>query len=136
MGLGGIFSILAGPITAVIKTIAGVVRDRYDRTRELNFMEHERRMAVETRLRELALDKSSKDSLWALEQIRRSDKWMKRVSFVLLWLPLILGAFWPMAIKGYVDNVMAAVPDWYIMIFGRKMMAVWGIRELFKFWGK
>ena len=99
-------------------------------------MEHERRMAVETRLRELALDKSSKDSLWALEQIRRSDKWMKRVSFVLLWTPLILGAFFPNAIKAYFDNVMAAVPDWYIMIFGGMMMAVWGIRELFKFWGK
>ena len=134
--MGPILSIIAGPIVAVIKAITGVVRDRYDRTRELNFMEHERKMAVETRLRELALDKSSKDSLWALEQIRRSDKWMKRVSFVLLWLPLILGAFFPSHVKGYFDNVMAAVPDWYIMIFGGMMMAVWGIRELFKFWGK
>ena len=134
--MGGILSIIAGPIVAIIKSITGVVRDRYDRTRELNFMEHERKMAVETRLRELALDKSSKDSLWALEQIRRSDKWMKRVSFVLLWLPMILGAFFPEHVKFYFNNVMAAVPEWYIMIFGGMMMAVWGMRELFKFWGK
>lgn len=134
--MGSILSILAGPIISVVQSITGIVRDRYDKARELQYYEHERKMAVEVRLRELALDKSSKDSLWALEQIRRSDKWMKRTSFVLLWLPLILGAFWPEAIRSYFDNVMAAVPDWYIMIFGGMMMAVWGIRELFKFWGK
>lgn len=134
--MGAILNILAGPIVAVIRSITGIVRDRFDKARELNFMEHERKMAVETRLRELALDKQSKDSLWALEQIRRSDKWMKRTSFVLLWLPLVLGAFFPDAVRGYFDNVMNAVPDWYIMIFGGMMMAVWGIRELFKFWGK
>lgn len=134
--MGPILTTVVGFIPSILGKVYDYFKTKSDRAGELSKYEHERKLAVEQRLRELALDKSAKDSLWALEQIKKSDKWMRRTSFVLLWVPLIAGAFYPVEVKQYFDNVLMAVPDWYIMIFGGMMMAVWGIRELYKFWSK
>jgi hypothetical protein len=124
---------LISPVTGLVSGVIDYFAGKVARGHELNLASHDRKMAAEQRLKELALDKSAKDSLWALEQIRRSDTWLRRISFILVWTPLIAGAFFPTETKEYFDNVLSAVPEWYVAIFVGMMMAVFGLKELHRF---
>lgn len=131
--MGPILNILTGPLISLGKSIIGYFTEKANNAKDLRLASHERKMAAEQRLKELALDKSAKDSLWALEQIRRTDKWMRRISFVLVWTPMIAGAFYPEETRMYFTNVMSAVPEWYVAVFVGMMMAIFGLRELHRF---
>lgn len=132
----GFLAALAG----LLPTIAGKIFDYFgnkvNRNAELAQLEHERKMAVEQRLKELALDKSKSDSLWALEQLRHSDRYMRWALFVIIWTPLVAGAFFPVEVKSYFDNVLTAVPDYWVGMAVGITTAVFGIREILRYKSK
>lgn len=131
-----ILNALVGFIPSLIGSAIDYFKDKSARRSELARLEHERKMAVETRLKELALDKSKADSLWALNQLRHTDKWMRRVTFLIVWAPIVLGAFFPVEIRAYFDNVLSAVPDYWVGMAVGVTMAVFGIREIMRWKSK
>lgn len=137
--MGGLIGILS-TIVGFVPAVAGKVMDYFsvkgERRKELAAMEHERKMAVEQRLKELALDKSKSDSLWALEQLKHSDKYMRWALFIIVWLPLIAGAFFPVEVKAYFENILSVVPEWWIGMAVGITTAVFGIREILRFKSK
>lgn len=131
-------SVIISPLGSLIGVIGQVVKAKYEEKAQLAQLEHERKMAVETRLTQLALDKQSQDSIWALEQIRKSGfSALRWVSFLIIWAPILLGGFYPVEVKLYFDNIAIAVPEWYIIMLVAVTGAVWGIMTpLMKFWSK
>lgn len=134
--MGGVLTAIAGVIPNLVSGIIGYFNTKMERNKQLAELEHLRKMAAEERLRELALDKSKNDSLWALNQLRHTDKWMRRVTFFIVWAPIILGAFFPMEVKGYFDNVLSALPEWWIGLAVGVTTAVFGIREILRYKSK
>lgn len=131
-----IISTIVGFVPAIIGKVFDYFKDKSAQRAELAQLEHERKMAVEQRLKELALDKSKTDSLWALEQLKHSDKYMRWALFIIVWSPIIAGAFFPVEVKAYFDNVLAALPDWWIGMAVGITTAVFGIREILKYKSK
>lgn len=127
-------------ILGLVPTIAGKVYDYFmdkaNKRSQLAELEHERKMAVEQRLKELALDKSKADSLWALEQLKHSDKYMRWALFVIVWSPIVAGAFFPVEVKSYFDNVLRSVPEYWVGMAVGITTAVFGIREILRYKSK
>lgn len=131
-----ILTALAGLLPTIVSSTFDFFKTKVTRSSELRALEHERKMAVEQRLKELALDKSKADSLWALEQLKHTDRYMRWMTFIVIWAPIILGAFYPVEVQQYFTNVLSAVPEWWIGMAVGITTAIFGIREILRFKSK
>lgn len=78
----------------------------------------------------IAVTEGKYDTLIALENIRRRDKWLTRISFAVLYAPFATGLLWPEATITYFTTVVATFPEWFVLLFVSINVAQWGLRRL------
>lgn len=66
-------------------------------------------------------------SYWETAQLKDKDKLLRRFSFILLTLPVVIAIFDPASVKEYFDIALASMPEWYIKLYVGVIGAVWGI---------
>ena len=58
------------------------------------------------------------------------DRWLRRGSFSMFAAPFFWALYDPAAVEQYFTIALAAMPDWYIKMFGAMVGGVWGISAL------
>ncbi len=117
------FSLIFGPVISLVKTIAGGFMQNMKAKQQL-------KAAVVTRKLEMIADKASYNQQWELTALQDSDKWIKRLSFLLLSAPLITAIFMPTQTQGYITHVLGTLPVWYTTSYLGMLSSIWGVKSL------
>lgn len=128
--MGAIFGTILGFIPGIFSSISEYFRVKLERQAELKSLEHERMIQREQTLKELELDKSHAEFVLAQKQIDKTDKGMRWVMLVIIWAPMIAGAFYPAEVQLYFKNVLGAVPDWWIGMAVGTVVAIFGLKAI------
>ncbi len=125
------FSLIFGPILGLVKTIAGGFMQNMKAKQQL-------KAAVVTRKLEMIADKQQYNENWELAALQDSDRWIKRVSFLLLSAPLITAIFMPAQTQSYITHVLGTLPAWYTAAYMGMLSSIWAVKSLqtFRSWKK
>lgn len=120
------FSLIFGPIIALVKTVAGGFMQNMKAKQQL-------KAAVVTRKLEMISDKEKYNEAWELAALQDSDRWIKRLSFLLLSAPLITSIFLPAATQGYITHTLSTLPVWYTTAYMGMLSSIWAVKSLQSF---
>lgn len=118
------------PLLTAITAVGGFIKDVFVRKYEVSKARHEVELAVEQRKKELALKEGEFDELVVSGALARTDGLLRRVSYSLLTAPFIVAIYDPSLVAYYFNTAIAAVPDWYAMMYFGMIGAIWGLPEL------
>jgi len=113
----------------VISLIGEVIKQGVDFFSDKQKAKHAVEIAVLDNAKRLAASKTSHNQEWEVHQLRNGDKWLRRISFTLFALPLLITVIKPAAGAQIFINLESA-PDWYVQTFISINGAVWAIVEL------
>ncbi len=120
------FSLIFGPVISLVKTIAGGFMENMKAKQQL-------KAAVTTRKLEMIADKQSYNEQWELTALQDSDRWIKRMSFLLLSAPLITAIFMPAQTQSYITHVLGTLPVWYTTAYMGMLSSIWAVKSLQSF---
>jgi len=78
----------------------------------------------------LAQSKEDHNAEWEMASIENSDRWVKRISFIMFTLPFLVAAISPESVRNYFTIAIQAMPPWYIKIYAGITGTIWGISSL------
>ncbi len=78
----------------------------------------------------LLRDEASYNNEWEQSQLLDSDKWLRRICFVIFSAPFVIAYFNPTAVSDYFEIALNLIPEWYIKTYIGIVGAVWGISVL------
>ena len=120
------FSLLFGPIIGLVKTIAGGFMQNMQAKQKL-------KAAVVVRKLEMIADKNSYNQQWELAALQDGDKWIKRLSFLMLSAPLITAVFMPGQTQSYITHTLSSLPVWYTTAYMGMLSSIWAVKSLQSF---
>ena len=88
-----------------------------------------KKASAEQRTR-LAQSKEDHNAEWQMAVIENSDRWVKRISFIMFTLPFLVAAISPESVRNYFTIAIQSMPPWYIKIYGSITGTIWGISAL------
>lgn len=67
---------------------------------------------------------------WEITAESRSDKFLRRVSFLLFVMPFLVAIVWPQHVQVYFEESLAVIPDWWRDTFIAITGSIWAISSL------
>ena len=114
---------MIGIIGSILSPIIGGVRDYVQTGQEMKKADQENRAR-------LLRDKQTNNAEWEMASLTDKDKWLRRCSFAMFAAPFFWALVDPAAVEQYFNIALAAMPEWYIQMFGAMVGGVWGISAL------
>lgn len=114
---------MIGIIGSILGPLIGGVRDYVSTGQEI-------KKAESANKARLLLDSQSNNSEWEMASLTDKDRWLRRGSFSMFAAPFFWALYDPAAVEQYFTIALAAMPDWYIKMFGAMVGGVWGISAL------
>lgn len=108
----------------------GLVKDWFNGRQKIQQAQQERELAALNNQARLLADKESYNSAWEMAALRDSDRWLKRISFVIFSAPFIFAIFDPTDVSNYFRIALSTIPGWYIKTYMGIIGSVWGIASL------
>ncbi len=118
--------LLFGPIISLAKTLASGWMGNIKAKQQL-------KAAVVTRKLEMIADTASYNEQWELAALQDSDRWIKRLSFLLLSAPLVTSIFLPAQTQGYITHILGTLPVWYTTAYMGMLSSIWAVKSLQSF---
>jgi len=106
--------------------IPGMLIENY---REKKQQQHEIEKAVMQNKARLASSEQSHNSNWEMEALRVKDKLLRRFSFFIFTLPILITVFNPEYGNKIFIN-LDSVPGWFLKIWLIMIGAIWGVAKL------
>jgi len=88
------------------------------------------KLAIEENKARLAIEKQSNNAEWEMAALYNSDKWIKRISFIMFSLPFLIAIIFPKAVSEYFTTAISSMPSWYVDTYIAITGSVWGISTL------
>ena len=88
-----------------------------------------KRSEMEARAK-LIQSESTHNHEWELASLADKDRWLRRISFVMLSAPFVWALWDPVAVQNYFEVALGAVPEWYVKMYGAVVGGVWGVAAL------
>lgn len=80
----------------------------------------------------LALDEQSNNAAWELAAIEGKDRWLRRISYLIVTGPIVWAFFDPDNVEKAFMGALAVLPDWWLASWVAIHGAIWGVSELKK----
>lgn len=117
------------PIAAVVEVVGGAYTSYQEGRTKIKTAKLDMKVAeIENRAR-LLRDESNNNHEWEMAQITDKDKWLRRVSYSMLTLPILISIIEPTS-GALIWANLSEVPEWYRKMYLGVIAAIWGISEL------
>jgi hypothetical protein len=114
----------------ILGTIVGIFRTWLDGRQAVAKAKVETELARESNNAKLLQDAASYNSAWEQAQLLDTDRWLRRVCFIIFFFPLIWAWVDPIAVQTYFNTTLNALPTWYLQTLLAICGAIWGISSL------
>lgn len=113
----------------VFKILFAFAAQWLDSHRKIQQAKQEQNHATVEASTRLISDQELNNQAWQIQALKGADKFLERISFVILFWPFVLCPFNPGIVKAYFD-ALAQMPSWYIQMCAGVLATIWGLLSL------